>query len=81
MRMQTRIRHDDKPRVNKHGQGRRDFRDERAWGTVGASAGHMGLGRGARKTCGPTGARHAVTQAMGASAWHGMRYWRSGEAA
>jgi hypothetical protein len=48
LRMQTRIRHDDKPRVNKHGQGRKDVRGERAWGTVGASAEHMGTGQGGK---------------------------------
>ncbi len=48
LRMQTRIRHDDKPRVNKHGQGR-----------IGAlwvlQQSTWALGRGARETCGPTG--------------------------
>jgi hypothetical protein len=80
LRMRTRIRHNDKPRVNKHGQGRRDFRDERAWGTVGASAGHVGPGQGSKGDVWPNRREAHGDVAIGASAWHGMRYWRNGEA-
>ncbi len=79
MRMQTRIRHTDKPRVSKHGQGRRDFRGERAWGSVGASAGHMGTGQGIKGDVWPTRreARGDAGDGGFSMAWHEvLEKWR-----